>query len=509
MVANQIINKKDGIKAVVAELMRKDNPEDRNALFNMLKAKYSPVYLVCELYKLSGLNQYDFAKQIKDTDAIRFVDREVKTIATYFPYIGWGGTERVLLALQKIWTEMGYRVIVLTDKTADKDAYPLDESIERYQIDDGFNDFEKRAVSIVEFLNKYKIDLLVYHDWNPVNMIWDELLVKLCGVAFIRHCHTVFSLELYRPSRKLQDYAAPYLLADAVVTLSDANREFWRCFNDNVFTVKNPFVKKIDNWKQSNCEGHDIVWVARIAPEKNPDDLIPIMQGVLKKIPDAKLHVVGSNTFTEYMESFTKAVHESGLKDRIILHGFQDEVVPYYNNASVFLMTSRFEGDPLTLQEAMLSGLPIVMYELPYITLTRNNPGIISCKQGDINAAAKAIIYLLNNHNARKEIGRNGRLFFEQYLNYDYKKVWRSIFDSLSSKKSNSRQLEEKIMMETLIKHHDVGFDRYLESRQYMGRKAVRYIIKLIKIKDSIHEAILKRRVQLKEIIKRITSTSS
>ena len=489
--------KKNTIEYAVTELMRTGKFKERNALLSALKAEYSPVTLVSELQRMSGLNQYDFAKQIKGTDAIQFDNREIKTIATYFPYIGWGGTERVLLALHKIWMEMGFRVIILTDVTATKDAYPLDESIERYQIDDGFYDYQARAKSFYQFINKYNIDLLVYHDWNPENMIWDELLVKLCGVAFIRHCHTVFSLEFYRPSRKMQDYTAPYLLADAVVTLSDPNKEFWKCFNNNVFAVKNPFVKNIDDWRQSDCDGNNIIWVARIAPEKNPDDIIPIMRAVLKEVPDAKLHIIGSNTIKEHRDSFEKALRESELNRSIIMHGFQNDVVPYYNKASVFLMTSRFEGDPLSLQEALLSGLPIVMYELPYVTLTRDNPGIISCKQGDVNAAAKAIIYLLQNPDKRKEIGRSGNAFFEQYLNYDFKSMWKTIFDSLNDKKKEPCQLDRTIMMETLIKHYDIGFVGDVESKQYMGRKAVRYAIKLIKVKDRIRDSLLKVKVSL------------
>ncbi len=491
------MNQKNAIESAVAELMRTEKLKERNTLLSALKAEYSPVNLVSELQKMSGLNQYDFAKQIKGTDAIQFDNREIKTIATYFPYIGWGGTERVLLALHKIWMEMGFRVIILTDISATKDAYPLDESIERYQIDDGFYDYHARAESFYQFINKYKIDLLVYHDWNPGNMIWDELLVKLCGVAFIRHCHTVFSLEFYRPSRKMQDYVAPYLLADAVVTLSNPNKEFWKCFNNNVFAVKNPFVKNIDDWSRSDCDSNNIIWVARIAPEKNPDDIIPIMRAVLKEVPDAKLHIIGSNTIKEHRASFEKTLQESELNESIIMHGFQNDVVRYYNNASIFLMTSRFEGDPLSLQEALLSGLPIVMYELPYVTLTRDNPGIINCKQGDVNAAAKAIIYLLKNPYKRKEIGRSGNVFFEQYLNYDFKGVWKTIFDSLNDKKKEPYQSDKTIMMETLVKHYDIGFAGDVESSQYMGRKAVRYAIKLIKLKDRIHDSLMKIKVSL------------
>ena len=495
------------IKITIDELMQKDGREDKNALFNTLLDQHSPETLVYELYKLSDLNQYDFAKQIKDVDAIRFSGREIKTIATYFPYIGWGGTERVLLALQRIWTEMGYRVIVVTDLNAKEDALPLNEGVERDVIDDGFYDYKSRANSIVELINKYKIDVVVYHDWNPANMIWDELLTKLCGAAFIRHCHTVFSLELYRPSRKLQDYVAPYLLADAVVTLSDPNKEFWKCFNDNVFAVKNPFVKNFDGWKQSNCDGHDIVWVARIAPEKNPDDLIPIMQAVLEEVPDARLHVIGSNTFTIYWDSFKRAVYESGLNDNIVLHGFQNDVAAYYNKAAVYLMTSRFEGDPLTLQEALFSGLPIVMYELPYVTLTQNNPGIISRKQGDVRGTAKAIIDLLNHPETRKEIGRRGKLFFEQYLGYDFEMVWASIFDSLGKERTDFCSSEKAIMMETLIKHYDIGTAGSLETRRYMDRKAVRYAIRLINTKDHINDRIIKEWRTVKKALKHIKKT--
>ena len=59
----------------------------------------------------------------------------------------------------------------------------------------------------------------------------------------------------------------------------------------------------------------------------------------------------------------------------------------------------------MTLIEAQSFGLPVVMYELPYLNIVQDNDGIISVKQEDVEGAAKEICQLIQNTEYRREVG--------------------------------------------------------------------------------------------------------
>ena len=63
------------------------------------------------------------------------------------------------------------------------------------------------------------------------------------------------------------------------------------------------------------------------------------------------------------------------------------------------------------------------------------------------------------------------------------------------------------IMMETLIKHYDIGTAGSLETRRYMDRQAVRYAVRLINTKDYVNDGIIKEWRRLKKALKHIKKT--
>ena len=277
-----------------------------------------------------------------------------------------------------------------------------------------------------------------------------------------------------------------------MVTLSEVNSQFWKYYNGNVHTVINPFTERLENWPLSSCEGHNILWIGRVSKEKCPFDTLEIMQEVIKSVPDAKLHIVGASKEEGYFESFVDEIKRRELEDAIVLHGFHKDVRPFYKDASVFLSTSQFEGYPLTFQESMMTGLPIVAYDLPYLTLVKGNDGVITVGQRDKLNAAWMIIELLSDYEKRKKIGMAGRRFVLQFEDYDFEEKWNSIFNSILEDHERLVTEDEQIMMETLIAHHDIGIQtvrsqpRY--QRDYTWRKTVKAAILLVKGKDYIVE---------------------
>lgn len=438
------------------------------------------------------IDHYALAKQLMKAESLKFSPRAIKTIAAYYIRISNGGVQRVLCALCALWVRMGYSVIVLTDEPKTEKDYPLPENVKRVQVPDFIRStgdkYAERGKALNRIIQENHIDAVVYHAWQLELMLWDELVIKASGAAFIAHCHNVFSVELLSPWKGQKNLTAPYLLADAVVTLSEVDRRYWSHFNPNVFVVINPFTDSDAVWDVSKCDNHELLWLGRLSPEKRPQDAVQIFRLALNEVPDARLHIVGSSADGKYEKELGHLIAELELGENVVLHGFQKNVRPYYHDSSVFIMTSQYEGYPLTLQESMMAGVPVVMYELPFLTLVQNNPGIIAVKQDGVQEAAQSVVELLKNDELRKQKGCEARAYIDSLRAYDFEDTWTAIFRSTSQPHIQTVDHDECTMLETLLLHNDIGQNRFGDDALYVGRKMVRTAIKLTKLKDCIHD---------------------
>lgn len=464
--------------------------KDKSAGYDLMLKYWKVAEVVSYISAHFDNCRYDIAKQLKGSSSLQYNERQIKTIATYYHSMENGGVARTMCSLLKLWTEMGYRVVLITDSPASEKDYDVPETVSRYIVPDfqyiSGENYEDRAKALQKIITDNRIDLVVYHAWVSHLMLWDELTIKSSGSAFIAHCHSVFSYALLVPWMKYQFIIAPYLLADGVVTLSETDKAFWLHFNDNVYAVLNPFADDANDWVTSDCSNHDVLWVGRLSDEKRPYDALEIIKIVGQSIPDAKIHILGASKKEEYETSFRERIKELGMQDKVILHGFHKEVRPYYEKSSILLMTSKYEGFPLTLQEGMLAGLPIVMYELPYLTMVENNNGIMSVSQGDVAGAAKAIIHLFLDEEERLSQAKQSRAFIDEMKKYDFDKAWSDIFGSIGMKKDDSIPECEKRMMEVMILHLDEGNQEFRVIQPIMKRKMVRVATFAVRSKDFI-----------------------
>lgn len=469
---------------------------DKGICFDKLIDKWPASDVLTQLASKKDLDCYKLAGQIKSAEIIQFKPRPIRTIATYYFSVANGGIERVMCKLCYLWLQMGYRVVLITEDNGQKGEYEFPKEIKRVILPDRKKSegerYLERAEAIRRCIKENCIDVVVYHAWLLELAFFDELAIKAAGSAFVFYCHGVFATPLIDCKSNLKTMVTPARLSDAVVTLSETDSTFWAHFSNNVLQVKNPFAENYDEWIPSSCEGHAILWVARISPEKRPFDALEILKLVLRAVPDAKLHIVGAAWVEKYEMKFKRAVIQAGLAQNVIMHGFQMNVKPFYQNAAVFLMTSEFEGYSLTLQESMAAGLPIVMYRLPYLALVRDNQGVISVEQLDIEAAAGAIIELLCDDNKRKLLGKESRKYMDGFAEYDYEGRWRDVFDSIAAEHEELVTKESQLMMETLVNGQGLGAKKKREAIRYGERKTVKLAVRTVKMKDDLHDNGLK-----------------
>ena len=116
-----------------------------------------------------------------------------------------------------------------------------------------------------------------------------------------------------------------------------------------------------------------IVFIGRLTPEdKRPLRLVKIWSYIYKKLPDWRFLIVGDGPMKSSME---EAIRKYGV-ERMELVGFSNNVVDYYQKASIVSLTSQYEGWPLCLAEGQTYGVvPIAFNCTAGIRDIINRPG--------------------------------------------------------------------------------------------------------------------------------------
>lgn len=102
-----------------------------------------------------------------------------------------------------------------------------------------------------------------------------------------------------------------------------------------------------------------ILYIGRLAKEKNLEEVLEGIPDFMEKHKDAKMAIVGDGPYREELE---KCAEKIKCKDKILFLGEQpwDEIAKFYRLGDVFISASTSETQGLTYIEAMASGLPVV-----------------------------------------------------------------------------------------------------------------------------------------------------
>ena len=147
-------------------------------------------------------------------------------------------------------------------------------------------------------------------------------------------------------------------------------------------------------------------FVGRLAWEKGPDKFLKAAEYILQRRPDVHFAMVGTGLMEK---DLVATVRRAGLESRIHMIGLAREPHRIYPALDLLLHTSRADAMPLTILEAMASGVPVVAIGVggvPEIVATGETgilvgttewPGIVSEYPGDWEGVALAALALLSN----------------------------------------------------------------------------------------------------------------
>jgi glycosyltransferase involved in cell wall biosynthesis len=127
-------------------------------------------------------------------------------------------------------------------------------------------------------------------------------------------------------------------------------------------------IKSIEKTKKSlrnkfgiSNKDHLIGTVARLDFQKNPQIFVEIANKYLKKDSNAKFMWIGKGGS---LIEVKKLIHKYGISDKFILPGFVDDIEPYFSIFDTFVLTSRYEGLPVTILKGLACEIPIVSFQI-------------------------------------------------------------------------------------------------------------------------------------------------
>lgn len=212
---------------------------------------------------------------------------------------------------------------------------------------------------------------------------------------------------------------------DRFVVLTHEDERMWTGFQ-NVVVIPNPIIlfPKV----HSDCSRHHAIAVGRYTWQKGFDMLINAWRSVYQRHPDWVLDIYGAGE----KETYCEQVERKGLSSVVNCHGAEADIFSKYAESSIFVLSSRYEGLPLVLGEAMATGLPIVSFSCPCgpkDIISDGKDGIL-VENGNIEKLSDSICYLIENEEVRKEMGRKGIVSAERFREDRIMQKWIELFNS-------------------------------------------------------------------------------
>ena len=152
-----------------------------------------------------------------------------------------------------------------------------------------------------------------------------------------------------------------------------------------------------------NSYPYDLVYVGRLSYQKNPQRMMRLFEEIIKEKPDVKIAVVGTGEFEQECKDFSQT---NSLNQNIEFLGFQENPLKILKDSKAMVMTSRFEGTPMTALEAMALGVPIVSTPTDGMNDLITN-GVNGYLSDDDFALKRELLKIIQDENCRSQLSMN------------------------------------------------------------------------------------------------------
>jgi GalNAc-alpha-(1->4)-GalNAc-alpha-(1->3)-diNAcBac-PP-undecaprenol alpha-1,4-N-acetyl-D-galactosaminyltransferase len=340
-------------------------------------------------------------------------------IALVISSLDGGGAERVMATLANAWARDGTEVTLITLASRAEDVYPLDSAVERVDLD-----LTGRSTSILQALIRNVIRVrrlrsalvackpdVVISFMTTVNLLTILACHRLACPVLVSER---ISVSQHPPRGVWQRLYRPlYRRAAAVVSQTRRGAmDLEARLKRRISVIPNPLTSAgLDSARrhasaQTPHKG-DRYWVlavGRLSAQKGFDLLIAAFSRVAAQHGQWHLVIIGEGP---ERAALTAQIAGLGLADRVHLPGFCDDPQALMRRTDLFVLSSRYEGMPNALLEAMAAGCPCVSFDCetgPAELIEHSVNGWLVVPE-DVAALAAALERLMVDAGLRQRLG--------------------------------------------------------------------------------------------------------
>ena len=360
-----------------------------------------------------------------------------------------GGMERVLANKANYLTGHGYEVVIVTtDQQGLPPFFPLAEQIRC--IDLGINYEENNGKSfankllhyplkqyrhqkrLAAILKREKPDITVSMFCNDAGFITriNDGSKKVLEIHFSKFKRLQYNRKgLWRLAdlwRSKQDEKTVRRFDKFVVLTEEDKGDWGNLPNITVIPNANTFATS----QAAALENKKVIAIGRYTYQKGFERLIEAWNILSPGFPGWKLDIIGNGEERDKLQDLIHAYHLDG---QVTLVSPTKSIDKVYLDASVLVMSSRYEGLPMVLLEAQAFGLPIVSFACkcgPKDIVANGETGFL-VEENDIEGLARQLVKVMKDKNLRKQMGRKAKEASLRYAEDAVMAKWTALFDSL------------------------------------------------------------------------------
>lgn len=313
-----------------------------------------------------------------------------------------GGTERMTAIISSELAKKDCQVLVLSLYDGNECYFPIDSSVKLHSLYEEKTSLIKKYINVVLKIREFskKNNVTTFIDVDSILSLFSVIALAKTGITHISWEHFNFNVSFGMKKRVFARYLAA-LFCDTIITLTEKDKQYWvrktKC-RAKVLAIENPIplsLKKNDGIIY-DTESKIVLSIGRFSYQKGFDLLIESWEFVAKYAPDWKLHLVGDGEDKDLIDIL---IRKKKLDGSVKIFPATKEIDKHYKSASIYCMTSRFEGLPMVLIEACYYGLPIVAFDCDTgpAEIVENGVNGLLCPPGNIESLVVSLLKLIKN----------------------------------------------------------------------------------------------------------------
>ncbi len=357
-----------------------------------------------------------------------------KCIAFHISSMVKAGAQRVVYNLMNYYLQEGYRVVLVTIYQ-EKDEYDLDSRIERIYSD--LTEEELTGSRIRNFCNRV----------GKLKKIWKQVkpdaIVAFMGKTNMMALISSIGLDIpvyvsvrSDPNREYYNKVLRFLsktlfgrAAGVIVQTQDAYNYFPKRIQKKAKILPNPLNPLFIRERYEGVRSQEIVTVGRIDKNKNHIMLIRAFAKLAEQYPELRVVLYGDGEERSRLE---KQTEELGLQERVIFAGSTSDVQEHIRKSRIFVLTSKVEGMPNVLLEAMSLGLAVISTDCPCggpRTVIRDGENGLLIPVDDTDALERSLRRILESPELEETLGKNASKLGVELAPEKVNRMWKEYIE--------------------------------------------------------------------------------